>query len=461
MKAAQQIEPAPIPKAQAKSDQVLAPPAASVVPAPAAGLAVGAGAAAAAAIAVAPPTKPIEKPVAVAPAAPPAVIATAPDKVQQLAPTTIDSAAEAKAKAYAADTTDIARLSDDDLRKRLDDVREVLAANQVSEPVQRAAREKLLVERDVLRQRFAVADAKRQQLAAAPPPPPPPAIVAANAPPPAPPPAAANASGLNFGLSINIITAATPPREVLEDRRPPEQLRSEELMRRLEVYGDAQRDEQYDPALRDYWRGNMAYDRDLLRLRLLQQRKQREIELANEGELQFVPPTRRLPRNIFAAEVTVDTLTAALTAPPPPGYDRRVDLHTFVTDPGYRNAVPRVEIDSVHFGYNEGFLREEEIGHLDSIARIIERIVRSRPNEVFLIEGNTDAPGTEDYNLKLSRLRAASVKAMLVKYYAISPDNLKAIGVGDHFLKIPTPDAEPENRRVTVVRATPYLAGLR
>ena len=405
------------------------------------------------------PEKPIEKAVTVAPAAPPPVQAPpAPDKVQALTPTTIDSAAEAKARAYAADTTDISRLSDDDLRKRLEDLRELLAANQLSEPVQRAARDKLLRERDVLRQRLALAEAKRLQVAATPPPPLP-TVVAKAPPPPAPP--VANGSGLNFNVAINLITGATPPRQVLEDRRPADQLRSEELMRRIEVYGDAQRDEQYDPDLRTYWRGNMAYDRELLRMRLLQDRKRRAAEIDAEGEIQFAPSPRRLPRNIFAAEVGRETLTAALTAPPPDGFGRRVDLHTFVTDPGYRDAVPRIEVDSVHFGYNEGFLREEELGHIDAIARIIERIVRYHPRELFLIEGHTDAIGSNAYNIKLSRLRAASVKAMLVKYYAISPKNLKDVGVGDHFLKIPTPEAEAENRRVTIVRATPYLAGLR
>jgi len=211
----------------------------------------------------------------------------------------------------------------------------------------------------------------------------------------------------------------------------------------------------------DLWRGNLDYNRSLLRLRLQQEKKRRAVELAAQGEVQFTPTQRPLPRNIFAAEVGRETLLAALTAPPPSGFERRVDMHTFVTDQSYRDAIPRIEVDTVHFGYNEGFLREEELGNIDAIARIIERIVRYRPREVFLIEGHTDAPGSDAYNIKLSRLRAASVKAMLVKYYAISPKNLKDVGVGDHFLKIPTPDAEPENRRVTIVRATPYLAGLR
>ncbi len=443
-------------KAKAAADQPT--PALKPVPPPAAAIAAGAGAAAV--LAALP--KPIEKPTTLAPAAAPVVQPPPPpEKVIALAPVSIDAAAEAKARSYASDQTDIARLSDEDLRKRLDDLRELLAANQLSEPVQRAAREKLLKERDVLRQRLALAEAKRLQVAVAPPPPPPPAAIIAKAPPTVAPPPAANNSGLNFNLSIGIITAATPPRQVLEDRRPADQLQAEELMRRIQVYGDAQRDQRYDPELRNYWRGNLDYNRSLLRLRLLQERKRRAGELAAQGEVQFTPTQRRLPRNIFAAEVGRETLMAALTAPPPSGFERRVDMHTFVTDQNYRDSVPRIEVDTVHFGYNEGFLREEELGNIDAIARIIERIVRYRPREVFLIEGHTDARGSDAYNLKLSRLRAASVKAMLVKYYAISPSNLRDVGVGDHFLKIPTPEAEAENRRVTIVRATPYLAGLR
>ena len=55
----------------------------------------------------------------------------------------------------------------------------------------------------------------------------------------------------------------------------------------------------------------------------------------------------------------------------------------------------RIEIDTVHFGFGEGFLREEEIDKLDRIAQVLERILAKNPGEVFMIEGHTDAVGSD------------------------------------------------------------------
>ncbi|MEP6827942.1 MAG: OmpA family protein, partial [Aestuariivirga sp.] len=86
------------------------------------------------------------------------------------------------------------------------------------------------------------------------------------------------------------------------------------------------------------------------------------------------------------------------------------------------------------------------------------RIVKKYPKEVFLIEGHTDAAGSDEYNLNLSELRAESVKNMMTTYYVIPAENLRTVGLGERFLKIPTSDPEPENRRVSVARITPLLA---
>jgi len=76
---------------------------------------------------------------------------------------------------------------------------------------------------------------------------------------------------------------------------------------------------------------------------------------------------------------------------------------------------------------------------------------------VFLIEGHTDAPGSAAYNLALSKKRADSVKAALTAYYVIPAKNLRTAGLGARFLKIPTADPEPENRRVSIARITDLL----
>ena len=122
--------------------------------------------------------------------------------------------------------------------------------------------------------------------------------------------------------------------------------------------------------------------------------------------------------------------------------------------PAVRRALPSVELDTVHFGFNESFVREEEIADLDRVGKIIEKIVAAHPDEVFMIEGHTDAVGSEAANLELSKARAEAFKPALTKYYVIASENLGTIGLGERYLKIPTPGDEPENRRVTIRRVT-------
>ena len=119
--------------------------------------------------------------------------------------------------------------------------------------------------------------------------------------------------------------------------------------------------------------------------------------------------------------------------------------------------MPAIELDTVRFGFDEAFVREEEIAKLERIGEILERVLAARPDEVFLIAGHTDAVGADQYNLELSRKRAAAVKNALTEYFVIAPDNLATVGYGERFLKIPTPDEEAENRRVSVRRVTPLL----
>jgi len=422
-----------------------------------------------------PLAKPIDKLTTVAPAAPPAA-PPPPDakKVQELDANPVDPAAEAKAKAYLGDNGDITKLSDDDLRKRLDDTRELLAANQLSQETERSVRAKLMKDREVLRQRLADAESKKQQQDAAKPAPDPKAQaqIAQQAaadtkapPPPPPPPPPAQGPKLNFNINLNFITPDTPPEQILEDRRPPQDLQVYELQRRIQIYDQYVGDDRYDPSYRDYWSKNLAYDREFLRHRMKLERMQRAKDKAAMQDQydieinpdQYYPPDA--PRTAFAAEVDNDTLERMLTAAPPKRFNRpQYSVRDIATDPNLRGALPRIEVDTIHFGYNEGFVREEELSHLDNIASLIEQIVAKYPKEVFMIEGHTDAAGSDDYNLKLSKLRAESVKTMMTTYYNIPAENLRTIGLGEEYLKIPTADPEPENRRVSLVRITPLLA---
>ena len=412
---------------------------------------------------LAPPVEPAPKPIAEA--APPPAPAAA--DVKELDSNAGDPASEKQALEYLNDATDLATLSDDALRVRLDGVRELMAANELSRETERAIRKKLKSERDVLRERVAKIEIAKQQAeqqaeqqAAAQPAPAPKPNQKPQASPAQPKPSK------NFNLSINIITNLTPPIEVLRDQRDSDELELSELQRRIEVYNDAQNDAGYEQDYRDYWRASVQRDRKSLRRRMIEERHRREAELAMEAsnedldiEIDIAPNASRPrpKRDVFAAEVDDEELEDVLVAPPRKSFKQRFTLEEISVQPKLRENISRIEIDTIRFGFNESFIREEQVGNLDGIGAIIERILRKYPNEIFMIEGHTDAVGSDAYNKILSKQRAEAVKRALAAYYVIPARNLRTVGLGERFLKIPTADQEPENRRVSISRITQLL----
>ncbi|MDP1699755.1 MAG: OmpA family protein [Aestuariivirga sp.] len=379
----------------------------------------------------------------IAEAQPPAAAAPADAKQsQQLDGNAAVPEAEAKAKAYLEDPTPADKLSDEDLRKRLDGIRELMAGNELSRKSEQALRKKLRVEREVLRNRVALAA-----------PPKPAKPDAGNQ--PAPKPSKFDRKDYTFNLEI-----------VLNDRRPSDELQDYELRRRLEVYRQYDRDDRYSADQRAYWREIRQRDEALLQQRLLRERRQRQVELASRYEddqydielgVGYDPDQRD---DVYAAEVDDEELEGVLIAAPRREIDRRYTVEEVEASPELREALPRIEIDTVRFGFNEAFVRPEEVGNLDRIGEIMERVLSKHPRERFLIEGHTDAVGSDASNLILSRQRAAAIKKALTTYYVISPENLETVGYGERYLKIPTAEAEQENRRVSVSRATSVFGEL-
>ncbi len=419
-------------------------------------------------------------------AATPAAVETAPPApakadVQALDNNAGDPAAEKLAQAYLNDTTPLENMSDEDLRNRLDGIRDVMAGNTLSSETEHAVRKRLTEEREFLRQRLAAKEAATAAKVAAEAPAPQPlpplesiatAVALPPAPPPPPPlpPVQVNNSTVTNNTTVNntvVITNITPAPIVLRDPRPAEELQVAELQRRLRVYEEAQFDDEYDQANRDYWRQSMVRDREILRRRMAAERRRRAEQLALNASsdnfditinFDFSPSRPPPPRYVFAAEVDEQELEEVLIAPPRKSIKQRYNVDEIAVQPRLRESVSRIEIDTIRFGTNQAFVREEQLGSLDGIAAIIERIVKKYPKEVFLIEGHTDAPGSNIYNAKLSKLRAEAIKAALVSYYVIPARNLRTVGLGERFLKIPTAEAEAENRRVSISRITPLLA---
>ena len=104
-------------------------------------------------------------------------------------------------------------------------------------------------------------------------------------------------------------------------------------------------------------------------------------------------------------------------------------------------------------------LSPDQIEQLAGIAASLNRAIEVNPREVFLIEGYTDAVGSDVDNLSLSDRRAESVAIVLTQQFGVLAENLSTQGYGKQFLKVPTDGPERANRRVTVRRITPLLTG--
>ena len=365
----------------------------------------------------------------------------------------VDPALEQQARAILDDKVDVSTMKRRELRQRLNQIRDLLATNQLSPETRDALRQKLARERQVLRAEVRAAEegekpAQQQQQQQGG------GTTTSNT--------TANTTVTNNNVTVNNNTTITNTdiQVALRDRRPPEQLDDEELVRRIDIYRDVVRDDRYDEEERQAWRRALERDRRYLRRQMLEERRTRA-ERLRSGQIEFnvqiddeYDADAEVPDDVFAAEVEDEELAEVLTAPPRRKVQRRYSVEDFERSPDARASVARIEIDTVHFGFGEGFLREEEIDKLDRIAQVLESILAKNPDEVFLLEGHTDAVGSDASNLALSRQRAQAVKEALTTYYVIPAENLKTAGLGERYLKIPTQQAEAENRRVSLARIT-------
>lgn len=395
-------------------------------------------------------------------------------EVQELDGNKGDPESEKKARAFLEDATPADSLSDDNLRKRLDDIRDLMAENELSVKTERALRKKLSTERNILRERVAKVKADEDAKVAA--------IelkkqadVEAAAPSAGADESDAGAAiakkkkNKKFNIDLNIlITPDTPRRTVLRDRRPSEELEESELRQRIKIYRDVEADDAYDsfaPEERVYWRDTIKRDRQRLRRDLEVSRRERGDELNDKKNVyrftiddeQDFASNDEDTQDVFAAEVDDADIERVLVAPPRKKPTKRYTVEDIEAKPQVRESLTRIEVDTIRFGFNEAFVREEEVDSLDQIASVIERVLKKYPREVFLIEGHTDAVGSDAYNARLSKGRAEAVKKALTSFYIIPAKNLKTAGLGERYLKIPTADAEQENRRVSISRATALI----
>ncbi len=173
------------------------------------------------------------------------------------------------------------------------------------------------------------------------------------------------------------------------------------------------------------------------------------------------PPRLRIPRDEYIVDydrASEDDLYDALSAPPVEEIDDRYSLDEIRFSPRLRERMRRIDLDTINFAFGSWDVEEQDFDRLERVARAIRRVLRRNPDEMFLVEGHTDAVGSDEDNLTLSDRRAESVARILSEEFEIPSENLTTQGYGEQFLKIGTDGPERINRRVAIRRITPLLA---
>jgi outer membrane protein OmpA-like peptidoglycan-associated protein len=177
--------------------------------------------------------------------------------------------------------------------------------------------------------------------------------------------------------------------------------------------------------------------------------------------LNIAPPVIHIPRDRYivdADRADRSLVYDTLVAPPVMTIERRYSLDEIRFNQNLRERMPRIDLDTITFDTGSWEIAPDQARRLEIIAEPMRRAIERNPDEIFLIEGHTDATGDKVDNLSLSDRRAEAVAEVLTQDFGVPPENLVTQGYGEDYLKVNTPGPEPRNRRVTVRRITPLLA---
>jgi len=176
--------------------------------------------------------------------------------------------------------------------------------------------------------------------------------------------------------------------------------------------------------------------------------------------LNVPPPRIVIPQDQYIVDLgraNYDEIRGALLAPPVAEPERRYTLDEVLRNEPVRAYSPRIDLDTITFDFGSATIGRDQMPSLVDLGQALEDVIREHPDEVYLIEGHTDAVGSEYDNLILSDRRAESVAVALSQNFDIPPENLITQGYGEQYLKVDTDDPERRNRRATVRRVTELL----
>jgi outer membrane protein OmpA-like peptidoglycan-associated protein len=155
-----------------------------------------------------------------------------------------------------------------------------------------------------------------------------------------------------------------------------------------------------------------------------------------------------------SAAAAADASTADIVCALDPKCTRPLtrDVRGVTVTKGPDGAAPLSVNLYVNFAYDSAELTSDARITLDRLgyALVDDRL----KSFMFMIEGHTDAKGSDDYNQKLSERRAEAVRQYLMAQFGIDAGRLTARGFGKARLFDPIRPEDGVNRRVQVLNLT-------
>lgn len=145
-----------------------------------------------------------------------------------------------------------------------------------------------------------------------------------------------------------------------------------------------------------------------------------------------------IPKNVGAGGVAIEGRVTALES-------AMKDLGAKVTQTEIRIELP----SDVLFDFDKYDLRPDAREALAKVATII----RAHPGKSVRVEGHTDSVGTDEYNMRLSLRRAASVKQWLEEKEGLESTSFRIKGWGEGAPRETndTEEGRQKNRRVEII----------
>jgi outer membrane protein OmpA-like peptidoglycan-associated protein len=148
------------------------------------------------------------------------------------------------------------------------------------------------------------------------------------------------------------------------------------------------------------------------------------------------PRTKKILPSIYSSDSPDEIFS--------PNFNRQ---NVVVTGPKSLISAPTISI-SVIFSFNSARLSKIAEKSLNSLGEALSSNELSTYK--FEISGHTDSVGNDQYNFRLSKRRAETVRRHLISVHKIDPNRLVAKGYGETKLLKPEQPKSSENRRVQV-----------